>query len=85
VMDSEIMGLPPTSFETGLAAFVVTPWTGVYREELRGEWLRQHLLLPKTGVPSFVPAPVPHQYLRPWCREDEDLLNLSESGVAAWN
>lgn len=85
VLDSEIMGLPPTSFETGLSAYVVTPWTGAFQEHLSGEWLRENLRPPAARVPNFLPSPAPHQYLRPWGPEDDTILRCAESGIAVWN
>lgn len=85
VLDSEIMGLPPTSFDTGLSAYVVTPWTGAFHEHLSGDWLRQNLRPPEARVPNFLPSPAPHQYLRPWGPEDEAILRFAESRIAVWN
>lgn len=83
VLESEITGLPPTSFETGLTAFAVTPWTGAFESHLSGEWLRHHLRPPESRVPNFVPRPTIHQYLRPWGPDDERILGGKEPGATA--
>ncbi|MCI0538267.1 MAG: type IV secretion system DNA-binding domain-containing protein [Verrucomicrobiales bacterium] len=85
VLDSEIMDLHETSFETGLTGYVVTPLTGAFREHLAGEWLKEKLASSATDVPNFAPRPAVHQYLRPWSEEDEQLLGLVEPEVTVWN
>ncbi|MCI0534447.1 MAG: type IV secretion system DNA-binding domain-containing protein [Verrucomicrobiales bacterium] len=85
VLDSEIMDLPETSFETGLTGYVVTPWTGAFQEHLDGGWLKEHLLAPAAAVPNFVPCPDDRQYLRPWSAEDGRLLGMTEAEVTVWN
>lgn len=82
VLESEIMDLPLTSFETGLTAYVISPWTGVYREHLPGAWLRSQLRSPDRHVANLSPRPVSHQYLRPWSAEDDYLLMDTPMAVA---
>lgn len=82
VLESEIMDLPLTSFQTGLSAYVISPWTGVFREHLPGTWLKTQLRSPDRNVANFSPRPVAHQYLRPWGVEDDYLLEDTPVAVA---
>lgn len=76
VLASEIMTLPATGPETGLAALFLTRARGAYRQHL--SWSQVEVLLPTraTGVGDFQARAEQHQYLREWTQDDLDRLGL---------
>ena len=71
VLDSELMGLPETTPETGLTAYFISPLTGAFRDHIPGEWIEQHLRPVHREIPNFLPRPEAEQYLRGWSEEDD--------------
>lgn len=77
VLASELLDLPETSLQRGLTGYFLNPITGVFRDSLSGDWLRNQLRPPNPVVASVIPRPDSDQYLRAWTPEDTVLLGTS--------
>lgn len=83
ILPSEIMDLPPTSFDTTLPGFYIIPEAGAYRVNISGPWIESALMPTSHDVPNIIRRPDEHQYLRVWDAEDLKRLGLDTQRPAS--
>lgn len=76
VLPSEIMDIPPTTPETGLSGYYLTPLVGAYYVTAEGSFIAQELIPRDENALDVDPREEADQYLKPWENVDLERLNL---------
>ena len=79
LLPSQFLDFPPCDLENGLTGVFFVPGIGVFHETLPGiQLFEEELIPPAEDVPTFIPRPFDHQYLRPWSSERAALFGIHE-------
>ena len=77
VLASEFLTLPPTTTETGLSGYYLTPFIGAYRATVPIDAMIATSEHTAPLAEDFVPRPDEEQYLEPWNQSDSLRLGLT--------
>ena len=76
VLPSQIMDILPTTPQTGLTGYYLTPIVGAYYVTADGDFIKQELIAKDSTVLDVDPRPESDQYLQTWGNEDLERLCL---------
>jgi len=76
VLSSEIMDMPPTTFQNGLPGYYLVPSIGAYYCDASGDWVRQDIKPKSNRVLDIDPRSEDDQFLRHWDEADFKRLGL---------